>query len=267
MRLHGRVLAVGGSDCSGGAGIQADIKTLLAFGAYAATAITAMTVQDTTGVREAVAQPAARVAAEVACVLADPGADVIKTGMLANAAIIEALAPMLTGTGLPLVIDPVLVSSSGHALLDPPGLGALRGLISHATLVTPNAPEAAALTGLMVADIGGMRRAAERLLRAGAGAVLIKGGHLPGETLTDLLMTPTGEFPFRHRRLATRHTHGTGCTLAAALAACLAQGMGLAAAASRAEAFLQRALAEAPGFGAGAGPLNHAAMLTMDAPT
>ncbi len=266
MRLRGRVLAIGGSDCSGGAGIQADIKTLLAFGAHAATAITAITIQDTRGVRDAIAQPASQVAAEVACVLADPGADAIKTGMLANAGIIEALSPLLIGAGLTLVIDPVLVSSSGQALLDPPGLSALGALLAHASLITPNAPEAAALTGLAVADIGGMRRAAERLMRAGAGAVLIKGGHLPGAVLTDLLVTPAGEVPFRHRRLASRHTHGTGCTLAAALAAGLAQGLGLAAAATRAEAYLQRALAEAPGIGAGAGPLNHAATLTREPP-
>ena len=264
MRLRGRVLAIGGSDCSGGAGIQADIKSVLAMGGHAMTAITAITVQDTRAVRAVVAQPAAQVAAEVACVLADPGADAVKTGMLANAAIIEAVAPLLSDAGLPLVVDPVLVSSSGHELLDVAGVGALRALLGQAALVTPNAPEAAVLSGVMVADIGGMRRAAAALLRAGAGAVLVKGGHLAGEVVTDLLVTPAGEMPFRHRRAVSRHTHGTGCTLAAAIAAGLAQGMGLAAAVTRAVAYVQRAIAEAPGLGAGAGPLNHAALWVAD---
>ncbi len=264
MRLRGRVLAIGGSDCGGGAGIQADIKALLAMGAHGMTALTAITVQDTRAVRAVHLQPPAQVMAEVATVLADPGADTIKTGMLGSAAIIEALAPTLIDAALPLVIDPVLVASSGRRLLDVPGLGALRGLLAHAALVTPNAPEAAALTGTEVADGGGMRRAAEMMLRAGAGAVLIKGGHLAGDVLTDLLLTPDGDLPFRHKRLMSRHTHGTGCTLAAAIAAGLAQGMGLAAAATRAEAYVQQALALAPGLGAGAGPLNHAAPLIAD---
>ena len=255
---RGRVLIIAGSDSGGGAGIQADIKTVTALGGYAATAITAVTVQDTLGVKAVHPIPAGIVEAQARAVLDDIGADAIKTGMLGEVRTVEAVARVLSGAGVPAVVDPVMISKSGAALLDANAVDVLRTLmIPMAALLTPNAPEAAALTGLEVASLEGQRRAGEALLRAGAGAVLIKGGHVPGPRVIDLLLTPQGETTFEGPRLDTRHTHGTGCTLASACATGLAQGMGLTEAVARAVAYTAEAIARAPGFGAGAGPLDH----------
>ncbi|HEX3701493.1 MAG TPA: bifunctional hydroxymethylpyrimidine kinase/phosphomethylpyrimidine kinase [Phenylobacterium sp.] len=258
MQPLGRVLIIAGSDSGGGAGIQADIKTVTALGGYAATAVTAVTVQDTLGVHEIHPIPAAVVAAQARAVLDDIGADAIKTGMLGDAATLEAVAAILDGVAPPAVVDPVLVAKGGARLLDPVAIerfGAL--LIPRAALLTPNAPEAEALTGLAVASLDGQRRAAEALLAAGAGAVLVKGGHLPGERVIDLLVTPGGETAFEAARIDTRHTHGTGCTLASACATGLAQGLALPEAVARAWAYVQEAIARAPGLGRGHGPLDH----------
>jgi len=258
MRPLGRVLIIAGSDSGGGAGVQADIKTVTALGGYAATAITAITVQNTLGVEAAYPLPAELVAAQARAVLADIGADVIKTGMLGEAEIVELAAMLLDEAARPAVIDPVMVAKGGARLLAEEALDAvLRLLVPRAALLTPNAPEAAALTGLAVASGDDLRRAGEALLRAGAGAVLMKGGHLPGERVIDLLMTPYGETSFETARIDSRHTHGTGCTLASACATGLAQGMSLEIAAARAWAYVQEAIARAPGFGAGCGPLDH----------
>jgi hydroxymethylpyrimidine/phosphomethylpyrimidine kinase len=265
MRLRGRVLAIGGSDSGGGAGIQADLKTVLALGAHGASAITAVTVQDTVRVHAVHALPPALVAAQVACVLADPGADAVKTGMLVDAATIGAVVAVLEGQGaaVPLVVDPVLAATSGEGLLRDDAVAALTGLFRRAALVTPNVPEAARLTGVAIGCVDDMRRAAAVLLGLGAGAVLVKGGHLDGDEVTDVLAMSGRAVVFRHWRVATRHDHGTGCTLAAACAAGLAQGMELEAAVARARAYVRLALAEAPELGAGRGPLNHAAGLTL----
>ena len=255
---RGRVLIIAGSDSGGGAGIQADIKTVTALGGYAATAITAITVQNTLGVRAAHPVAAAVVEAQARAVLDDIGADAIKTGMLGDARMVEAAARVLSEAGLPAVVDPVMLSKSGAALLDPDALSAFRALIIPlAALLTPNAPEAEALTGVEVVSLEGQRRAAEALLGLGARAVLLKGGHVPGPVIFDLLVTAEGERRFEHPRLETRHTHGTGCTLASACATGIAQGMTLEAAAERAIAYTAEAIARAPGFGAGAGPLDH----------
>ena len=255
---RGRVLIIAGSDSGGGAGIQADIKTVTALGGHAATAITAITVQDTLGVSAVHPVAAALVEAQARAVLDDIGADAIKTGMLGDALVVETVARLLSGAGAPAVVDPVMISKSGAALLDPHALAAFRALmVPAATLLTPNAPEAEALTGEAVACIDGQRRAGEALLRAGARAVLVKGGHVPGPRVIDLLLTADGETSFEGPRLDTRHTHGTGCTLASACAAGLAQGMGLTEAVARAVAYTAEAIARAPGFGAGAGPLDH----------
>jgi hydroxymethylpyrimidine/phosphomethylpyrimidine kinase len=252
------VLIIAGSDSGGGAGVQADIKTVTALGGYAATAITAVTVQNTLGVTAVHPIPAAIVEAQARAVLDDIGADAIKTGMLGDRDVVEAAARVLAGAGLPAVVDPVMISKSGAALLDPAALDAFRALmIPAATLLTPNAPEAAALTGEAVTSVEGQRRAGEALLRAGAKAVLVKGGHVPGPRVIDLLLTSAGETSFEGPRLDTRHTHGTGCTLASACAAGLAQGLGLTDAVARAVAYTAEAIARAPGFGAGAGPLDH----------
>jgi hydroxymethylpyrimidine/phosphomethylpyrimidine kinase len=256
----GRVLAIAGSDSGGGAGVQADIKTITALGGYAATAITAITVQNTLGVSEVFPLPPALVRAQAEAVLADIGADAIKLGMLGSTETIEVVAGVLDrAPGVPAVIDPVMLAKGGAALLEPRALDALRALlIRRATLLTPNAPEAAALTGLAVDTTDDLRRAGEALLSAGAAAVLMKGGHIPGDRVIDILMTPTGETTFEGPRVETRHTHGTGCTLASASATALAQGLPLDRAAARAFAYVAEAIARAPGLGAGHGPLDHA---------
>ncbi|MDR3508901.1 MAG: bifunctional hydroxymethylpyrimidine kinase/phosphomethylpyrimidine kinase [Caulobacteraceae bacterium] len=254
----GRVLIIAGSDSGGGAGVQADIKTVTALGGYAATAITAITAQNSLGVQGIQPVSPAMIALQARAVLSDIGADAIKTGMLGARDVVETVAQILDEARVPAVIDPVMVAKGGAALLDPNAVDALRALlIPRAALFTPNAPEAEVLTGLTIATADDLRRAGERLLEAGARAVLMKGGHVPGETVTDILMTPGGETSFSGPRLETRHTHGTGCTLASACAAGLAQGLTLSDAVARAWAYVAEAIRHAPGFGAGAGPLDH----------
>ncbi|HEX4196150.1 MAG TPA: bifunctional hydroxymethylpyrimidine kinase/phosphomethylpyrimidine kinase [Caulobacteraceae bacterium] len=256
--LQGRVLAVGGSDSSGGAGVQADIKTITMLGGYAATAITAVTVQDTTRVHAVHPIPVGIVIAQARAVLDDIGADAVKTGMLGSKALVEALAELFAGLDIPVVIDPVMAASTGAALLEPDAVGALRArLVPLAALLTPNAPEAERLTGLAIATTDDLRRAGEALLGMGARAVLMKGGHVAGESVTDILMTADGESLFTSERIATRHSHGTGCSLASACAAGLAQGLDLKAAVARAHDFVAEAIRQAPGLGRGQGPIDH----------
>jgi hydroxymethylpyrimidine/phosphomethylpyrimidine kinase len=257
--FRGRVLAIAGSDSGGGAGVQADIKTVTALGGYAASAITAVTVQDTLGVSAIHPIPPPIIAAQIRAVLGDIGAEAIKTGMLGDGAAIEAVLEALAEfPGIPLVVDPVMVAKGGASLLADGALRPLRRLIAAAALVTPNAPEAAALTGLSVETTDDLRRAGERLLTGGVRAVLMKGGHVAGESVIDVLMTHDGEITLEGPRIATRHTHGTGCTLASACAVGLAQGLSLTEAVARAWAYVAEAIRRAPGFGAGAGPLDHA---------
>ena len=235
MPSPGRVLIIAGSDSGGGAGIQADIKTVTALGGYAATAITAITVQNTLGVSAAYPLPADLIAAQALAVLEDIGADVIKTGMLGDVEVVERVARLLDEATLPVVIDPVMIAKGGARLLaDDAVSSVLSLLVPRAALLTPNAPEAEALTGVAITSTDDLRRAGEVLLSAGAGAVLMKGGHLPGPRVVDLLITPYGETAFEGERIDTRHTHGTGCTLASACAVGLAQRMSLEAAATRA---------------------------------
>jgi hydroxymethylpyrimidine/phosphomethylpyrimidine kinase len=258
MTSPGRVLIIAGSDSGGGAGVQADIKTVTALGGYAATAITAITVQNTLGVSAAHPVPPELIAAQARAVLGDIGADVIKTGMLGDAEVVELVAQLLDAAGLPAVIDPVMVAKGGARLLADEAVDPVRRLlVPRAALLTPNAPEAEALTGLSVETTDDLRRAGEALLAAGAGAVLMKGGHIPGPRVTDILMTPYGETVLEDERIETRHTHGTGCTLASACATGLAQGLSLEAAAARAWDYVHRAMLSAPGLGAGHGPLDH----------
>ena len=258
--LVGRVLAIGGSDPSGGAGIQADLKTIAAFGAYAATAITALTVQDTRAVTDVLVLPPGLVAAQIAAVLADIGADAIKTGMLADPEVVEAVCDALAAAPhAALVVDPVLRATAGRALLAEAALVVLkRRLLPMAALLTPNLPEAEVLAGMAIPDLPAMHHAAEVLLTLGVPAVLLKGGHLPGDTVVDLLATEDGVEAFAAPRLTSRHTHGTGCTLGSAIAAGLAQGASLRDAVLRARGFVRAAIVAAPGLGAGHGPLNHA---------
>jgi hydroxymethylpyrimidine/phosphomethylpyrimidine kinase len=263
--LAGRVLAIAGSDSGGGAGIQADIKTITALGAYAATAITALTAQNTLGVFGIVPVPPAFVTQQIAVVLQDIGADAVKTGMLGDAATIEAVADALAryAPGVPVVVDPVMVAKGGARLLAAGAIDALtRHLLPHATVLTPNLPEAEALLGEAIPNLPAMHRAASMLLTLGVPAVLLKGGHLPDDTVVDLLATPEGTEAFSAPRIDTRHTHGTGCTMASAVATGMAQGMSLRDAVVRARAYVRAAIASAPGFGSGHGPLNHLATWT-----
>lgn len=256
---QGRVLVIAGSDSGGGAGIQADIKTITALGGYAATAITAVTVQNTLGVTGVHPIPLDVIAAQARAVLDDIGADAIKTGMLGDVAVVETVAAAIDHAGqVPAVVDPVMVAKGGAPLLAEAAIGAVKALmIPRAALLTPNAPEAAALTGLAVETTDDLRRAGEALLALGAKAVLMKGGHVAGERVVDVLMTAEGETTFEGERIETRHTHGTGCTLASACAAGLAQGLPLEQAVARAWNYVHEAMLRAPGFGGGHGPLDH----------
>lgn len=259
-RQKGRVLILAGSDSGGGAGIQADIKAVSALGGFAMTAITALTAQNTQGVFGIEAVPVPFIRQQIQVVLDDLGADALKTGMLHAVPVIEAVCEEIArrAPGVPLVADPVMVAQSGASLLQPDAVEALtRNLVPLASLLTPNAPEAERLCGLPVADLAGQQRAAEALLRQGAKAVLVKGGHLSGAEVSDVLATPDGVEVLSSPRLETRHTHGTGCTLASAIACGLAQGLALRHAVVRARAYLWQALATAPGFGQGQGPVNH----------
>ncbi len=259
--MTGRVLIVAGSDSGGGAGIQGDIKTVTALRGYAATAITALTAQNTRGVFRVLPVSPEFVAQQMRLVLEDIGADVIKTGMLHSAAVIEAAAQVIAelGGGIPLVVDPVMVSKSGAFLLDPEAVHALKQLLLvNAELATPNVPEAMVLTGMdRILDLADMRHAATLIRSLGPRAVLIKGGHMEGEIVTDLLSTDNGDEVFQSPRLHTPHTHGTGCTLASAIATSLAQGLAMHDAVARARAYLEQAILTAPGLGHGHGPLNH----------
>lgn len=259
MLKQGRVLIVAGSDSGGGAGIQADLKTVAALGGFGMTAITALTAQNTLGVFGVHPVPPEFVIQQMRVVLDDIGADAIKFGMLGDAHVVHAVADFLETAGcgaLPIVLDPVMISTSGSALLDAPGAIAVRQrLLPKATVLTPNLSEAEALTGLKIGGLPEMEEAATRLLAAGARNVLLKGGHLEGDELVDLLVGQDGRVEFRHARVDTRNTHGTGCTLASAIAAGLARGLRLIDAVRQAHDYVQGAIRSAPGFGQGNGPL------------
>ena len=258
--MKGRVLIVAGSDSGGGADIQADIKTVTALGGFAMTALTALTAQNTLGVQAVHPVPLDFIAAQIESVMTDLGADVVKTGMLGTAAVIETVRAALDrfAPGVPVVVDPVMVAKGGHALLTDDAVDTLRRrLLPIAAVVTPNLPEAEALCGMRIASVADMHAAASVLLSLGVPAVLLKGGHLPGDELVDLLATAEGIEAFASARIQTRHTHGTGCTTASAVAVGLAQGLPLRDAVVRARSYVRAAIAAAPGFGGGHGPLDH----------
>jgi hydroxymethylpyrimidine/phosphomethylpyrimidine kinase len=261
MRTRGRVLIIAGSDSGGGAGIQADIKSVTALGGYAATAITALTAQDTLTVHVIQEVPPEFIRQQIRVVLQDIGADCIKTGMLHRRSVLEAVVDSLAAAAptVPLVVDPVMVAKGGARLLDADTMQTLKAdLIPRATVLTPNLPEAEALTGLAIRDLDGMKLAAEMLLSMGPKAALVKGGHLEGAVIYDVLATTAGLTVMQQSRVDSRHTHGTGCTLASAIATGLAQGLDLTDAVVRARAYVAEAIRTAPGYGAGHGPLNHA---------
>jgi hydroxymethylpyrimidine/phosphomethylpyrimidine kinase len=258
--MHGRILVVAGSDSGGGAGIQADIKTITALNAFAMTAITALTAQDTIGVHGIYDVSAAFVAQQIAVVLADLGADAVKTGMLPTAPIIDAVAETLAGnaSGLPLVVDPVMMAKSGDSLISDDAAAALkRALIPGAAVLTPNLPEATLLVGRSIRTVADMIAAGDDLMALGARHVLLKGGHLAGDRVCDLLFGPEGTQRFESARIDSTDTHGTGCTLASGIAAGLAQGLTVPHSVARARAYVIDAIRTAPRFGAGHGPMNH----------
>lgn len=251
-----RVLAVGGSDSGGGAGIQADIRAISALGGFAMTAVTAVTVQDTRAVHAVHPVPPEIVAEQIRVVLSDLGADAVKCGMLGDGAVVASVARALLGwPDLPLVLDPVLRATSGDSLLAGNPRTALAPLLARASLATPNLAEAAALCGFAVEDVADMARAGKAIRAMGARAVLVKGGHLAGDMLTDVLVDRDGVVTFAAERIATRHLHGTGCTLASAIATYLARGQGVRDAVAHGRSYLRRAILAAPGLGVGQGPL------------
>lgn len=259
-RIAGRVLIVAGSDSGGGAGIQADIKSVTALGGYAMTAITALTAQNTEGVFGVHEVPIDFLRQQMELVIGDIGVDCVKTGMLHSAPVIEAVCDVLEARlpSTPLVVDPVMVAKGGHPLLEPSAMGVLKTrLIGRATVLTPNVPEAELLTGVSIRDEDAMRQAAELLLSLGPRAVLLKGGHMSGRDVVDLLASEDGIEAIRGPRIETRHTHGTGCSLASSIACGLAQGLSLVKAIRRARSYVLTAIATAPGWGRGHGPLNH----------
>jgi len=275
-----RILAIAGSDSSGGAGIQADIKTITMLGGYAMTAITAVTAQNTLGVTAIEALSPGMVAAQIDACLSDIGADAVKIGMLGSAEIADTVADRLQDLAIPIVFDPVMVATSGAVLADPATVAAFARLMALATVTTPNIPELEALSRTSARDELSMGDAAGRLMDTySAPAILAKGGHWPGgkiiasdgsERTTDnlvfdclYLQSPEGywsEFVFDHKRVDTRHTHGTGCTLSSAVATFLGRGLELADAVGKAREFVRAALLAAPGFGAGHGPMGHHAV-------
>ncbi|GAC1665400.1 MAG: bifunctional hydroxymethylpyrimidine kinase/phosphomethylpyrimidine kinase [Candidatus Limnocylindrales bacterium] len=258
-RARPRALTIAGSDSGGGAGIQADLKTFSAFGVYGASAITAITAQNTLGVQAIHEVPADVVAAQIDAVLSDIGADAVKTGMLFSAAIIEVVADRLRAHGVSrLVVDPVMVAKSGDRLLRDDAVAALRELLLPlAEVVTPNTDEARVLAGIDVVDQGSAREAARRIHALGPRHVIVKGGHLDGLTSDDLVFDGERFEVLAGRRITTRHTHGSGCTFSAAIAAGLAAGCSPLEAAQAARAFVQGAIEHAEPIGAGHGPLNH----------
>ncbi len=251
-------LTIAGSDPSGGAGVQADLKTFHQHGVYGMAALTLLTVQNTRGVTRVEVMPAELVAQQVAAVREDIAPAAVKTGALGSAVVIEAVARALEGLEVPLVVDPVMISKHGHPLLAPDAQQALRErLLPRTTLLTPNAHEAAALTGLEVTSLAQAEAAAKALGALGPRAVLVKGGHLEGEGAVDVLWTGERLVHLTGPRIDTKHTHGTGCTLSAAITARLARGDRLEQAVRGAKQWLTEALRTAPGLGGGVGPVNH----------
>uniref|UniRef100_A0AAU2V1H3 Bifunctional hydroxymethylpyrimidine kinase/phosphomethylpyrimidine kinase n=1 Tax=Streptomyces sp. NBC_00003 TaxID=2903608 RepID=A0AAU2V1H3_9ACTN len=251
------VLTVAGSDSGGGAGIQADLKTMLALGVHGMSVITAVTAQNSLGVQGAWELPVEAVRAQYRAVVDDIGVQAVKTGMLSSAALVEAVAELLAGTDAPVVVDPVGVSKHGDPLLAAEALDSVRTrLLPTATVATPNLDEVAQLTGVHVEDEDGMRRAAGAILEFGPRWALIKGGHYPGDAL-DLLTDGADEHWLRAPRLDNRHTHGTGCTLASAIASGLAKGLAVPEAVRAAKEYVTGAIAGGFALGAGIGPVDH----------
>ncbi|MAI49701.1 MAG: bifunctional hydroxymethylpyrimidine kinase/phosphomethylpyrimidine kinase [Rhodospirillaceae bacterium] len=261
--MKGRVLIVAGSDSGGGAGIQADIKSVTALGGFAATAITALTAQNTFGVHDIFPVDIGFIQTQMRVVLKDIGTDSLKTGMLHSPEVIDAVCAVLEteAVGIPVVVDPVMVAKGGASLLSTDAVATLRNrLLPLARVITPNIPEAEDILQWApgtLQTIEDMKTAAESLKALGSSAVLVKGGHMKGDDLFDVLLDDDGFYIFETQRIDTTHTHGTGCTLASSIATGIAQGLALPQAVGRAQAYVVAAIKGAPGFGGGHGPIDH----------
>ncbi len=259
MTMPARILAIAGSDSGGGAGIQADIKTITLLGGHAMTAVTVITAQNTLGVQASERVSVDTVIAQIDSVESDIGIDAIKIGMLGASDLVEALTRRLSAIDVPIVFDPVMVATSGSTLADEETIAGFHALMRVATVTTPNLPELARLTSSRLASAYEMEREARRLARDADSMVLAKGGHLDGDLITDILVQSNGKVDrWKNNRIETAHSHGTGCTLSSALATGLGQGLGSVEATNRARGFVRAALKAAPGLGKGNGPLGFA---------
>ncbi|MFD2263616.1 bifunctional hydroxymethylpyrimidine kinase/phosphomethylpyrimidine kinase [Lacibacterium aquatile] len=261
MRINGRVLVVAGSDSSGGTGIQANVKTITALGGYATTAVTALTARDTKGAMEIQPVPASFVQQQMRLALTDIGADVIHLGALHTAELINAVTDVIEelAPGLPVILDPVAVTKSGRSMLDQEGMRHLKiRLLPIATCITPNLREAELLAGMDIDDIETRRHAAMMMLTLGAKSVLLKGGHGDEDPVIDLLATEDGMTTLTYPRQSSRHVAGIGSTLSAAIACYTAQGKPIVEAVKQARGYVQECIRQAPGYGQGSGPVNHA---------
>jgi len=259
LKTKSKILIIAGSDSSGGAGIQADIKTVTALGSYAMTAITAVTAQNTMGVKQITPIPAKNVKKQIIMVLDDIGVDGVKIGMLHNSSIIKCVYNILKKYKFKnIVIDPVMIAKGGQKLINSSSIKYLtKLLLPLSNLITPNIPEAEVLTGYTISNKKDMIKAAKKILNMGSQNVLLKGGHLKNKMIFDILATKKGIKIFPKRKIRSKNTHGTGCTLSSALATCLSQNKDVMESCKISLKYVSRAIATAPGYGSGYGPLNH----------
>ena len=259
MKPKSKVLIIAGSDSSGGAGIQADIKTVTVLGSYAMTAVTAVTAQSTKGVKKITPIPIKNVQKQITMILDDIGANGVKIGMLHNASIIKCVSHILKKYKLQnIVLDPVMVAKSGTKLINSSSITHLKKLLLPlCSLVTPNIPEAEILTGYSISNKEDMIKAAKKINNMGAKNVLLKGGHLKNKMIFDILVTNKKIKIFKKRKIKTKNTHGTGCTLSSALATCLSQKKNIFKSCKMSLKYVDKAIVSAPGYGKGFGPLNH----------
>ncbi len=259
MKAKSKILIIAGSDSSGGAGIQADIKTVTVFGSYAMTAVTAVTAQNTTGVKKIISIPTKTVQKQLTMILDDIGADAVKIGMLHNASIIQCVHRIIKKYKLKnVVLDPVMVAKGGANLINNSSIIYLKKLlIPLSSMVTPNIPEAEILTGYSISNKEDMIKAAKKILNMGSKSVLLKGGHLKNKMIFDILATKKGINIFPKKKIKTKNTHGTGCTLSSALATCLSQKKNIINSCNISLNYVHQAIISAPSYGEGFGPLNH----------
>jgi len=259
LKIKSKILIIAGSDSSGGAGIQADIKTVTALGSYAMTAITAVTAQNTGSVKNIISIPTKNVRKQITMILDDIGANGVKIGMLHNTSIIKCVYSILKKYKLKnVVLDPVMVAKGGAKLISNSSIKHLKKLLLPlCTLVTPNIPEAEVLTGCSISNKEDMIIAAKKILNMGSKSVLLKGGHLKSKMIYDILATKKGIKVFSKRKIKTKNTHGSGCTLSSALATCLSQNKNIVKSCKISLRYVDDAIVSAPGYGRGFGPLNH----------